>query len=63
VTVGVVVSNTGGGKPTSVGLFLPPVTNVPSDIVPRSDAFLAEKGLDTRVGAYQYYKTIGWVAR
>lgn len=46
---------------TSVGQFLPPLTGVPSDIVPRSDAFLAEKGLDTRVGACQYYKAIGAV--
>jgi hypothetical protein len=46
---------------TSVGQFLPPVTLAPSDIVPRSDAFLAEKGLDTRVEACQYYKAIGAV--
>ena len=46
---------------TSVGQFLPPVTGQPSDIVPRSDAFLAEKGLDTRLEACQYYKAIGAV--
>jgi hypothetical protein len=45
----------------SVGQFLPPVTGAPSDIVPRSDAFLAEKGLDTRLEACQYYKAIGAV--
>ena len=44
---------------TSVGLFLPPTTGQPSDIVPRSDAFLAEKGLDTRLEACQYYVAIG----
>jgi hypothetical protein len=44
---------------TSVGIFLPPVTGQPSDIVPRSDAFLAEKGLDTRIEACQYYVAIG----
>jgi len=47
---------------TSVGLFLPPVTGQPSDIVPRSDAFLAEKGLDSRVQACAYYLAIGAVS-
>ena len=53
---------------TSVGLFLPPptvlpgtTTALPSNIVPLADAFLAEKGLDTRIGACQYYKAIGAV--
>jgi hypothetical protein len=46
---------------TSVGQFLPPLTGVPSDIVKRSDAFLAEKGLDTRLGACRYYKVVGAV--
>jgi hypothetical protein len=36
-------------------------TPLPSDIVSRADAFLAEKGLDTRGGACQYYKAIGAV--
>jgi hypothetical protein len=44
---------------TSVGQFLPPITSQPSDIVPRSDAFLAEKGLDSRIEACQYYVAIG----
>ena len=44
---------------TSVGQFLPPITGQPSDIVPRSDAFLAEKGLDSRIEACQYYVAIG----
>jgi len=46
---------------TSVGGFLPPPTGLPSDIVTRADTFLAEKGLDTRIGACQYYKMIGVV--
>jgi hypothetical protein len=46
---------------TSVGTFLPPPAGLPSDIVPSAAAFLAEKGLDTRVGACQYYKAIGAV--
>jgi len=41
--------------------FLPSPTGVPSDIVPLGDAFLAEKGLDSRVGACQYYLAIGAV--
>jgi mono/diheme cytochrome c family protein len=41
--------------------FLPSPTGVPSDIVPLGDAFLAEKGLDSRVGACQYYKAVGAV--
>jgi hypothetical protein len=41
--------------------FLPPTTGVPSDIVPLADAFLAEKGLDSRLGACQYYKAVGAV--
>lgn len=32
---------------------------LPSDVVKRADDFLAEKGLDTRMGACQYYKVIG----
>jgi hypothetical protein len=45
---------------TVVGTLLAPLTG-PSDIVPASDFFLAEKGLDTRVEACQYYKVIGAV--
>lgn len=40
---------------------LSPTTSVPSDIVPLGDAFLAEKGLDSRIGACQYYKAVGAV--
>jgi hypothetical protein len=39
--------------------FASPAPTLPSDIVSRADAFLAEKGLDTRLGACQYYKAIG----
>ena len=51
---------------TSVGLFLPPPVGtttdpLPSNLVTRADVFLAEKGLDTRIGACQYYKMIGAV--
>jgi hypothetical protein len=42
-------------------VFLPPPTNVPSDISPRADNFLAEKGLDSRLGACKYYESIGAV--
>jgi hypothetical protein len=41
--------------------FLPPPTGFPSDIVPLTDAFLAEKGLDSRAGACQYYLAVGAV--
>jgi len=44
-----------------VGTFLPPATGLPSDIIKGSDFFLAEKGLDTRLGACQYYRMIGAV--
>jgi hypothetical protein len=47
--------------PTGSATFLPPPTLVPSDVVPLGDAFLAEKGLDTRTGACQYYKAVGAV--
>lgn len=51
---------------TTVGQLLAPDTGgpsdiVPSDIVPLADAFLAEKGLDTRIGACQYYLAVGAV--
>ena len=46
---------------TVVGTMLAPLTSAPSDIVPASDFFLAEKGLDTRLEACQYYKAIGGV--
>jgi hypothetical protein len=44
-----------------IAIFLPPPTGFPSDIMPRSDGFLAVKGLDTRMGACQYYKAVGAV--
>ena len=42
-------------------LFLPPPSNLPSDISPRADNYLAEKGLDSRLGACKYYQAIGAV--
>lgn len=44
-----------------VAIFLPPPTGFPSDILPRADGYLAEKGLDSRLGTCQYYKTVGAV--
>jgi hypothetical protein len=49
----------------SVGTFLPPPTSsdaahpFASDILTRSDGYLAVKGIDSRVGACQYYKAVG----
>lgn len=45
----------------SVGLFLPPPSGLPSDVLTRADGYLAEKGLDSRIGACQYYKSVGAV--
>jgi hypothetical protein len=51
-------------------LFLPPhtqfpgdspPTDFPSNVLARADGFLASKGLDTRLGACQYYKAVGAV--
>jgi mono/diheme cytochrome c family protein len=36
-----------------------PPAPLPSDLYPRADQFLAEKGLDTRAGACAYYRAIG----
>ncbi len=41
--------------------FLPPPTALPSDSVPRDDAFLSFKGSDSRLGACMYYKAVGAV--
>jgi hypothetical protein len=43
----------------AIGTFLPPPSGLPSDEVPPSDKFLAEKGLDSRLGACEYYRAIG----
>jgi len=45
----------------SVGLFLPPPAGLPSDVITQNEAFLAFKGLDSRLGACQYYLAIGAV--
>jgi hypothetical protein len=55
-----VTSMTATLNSTQVGQLLPPPTG-PSDIVPLGDAFLAEKGLDSRIGACQYYQKVGAV--
>jgi hypothetical protein len=44
-----------------VGTFLPPPSGFPSDLFPSSEAYLAFKGLDSRLGACQYYKAVGAV--
>jgi len=44
-----------------VAQFAPPATGLPSDIVTRTDNFLAQKGLDSRLGACKYYQAIGAV--
>jgi hypothetical protein len=46
---------------SQVGIFLPPPSGLPSDPYSRADQFLAEKGLDSRIGACQYYQAIGAV--
>jgi hypothetical protein len=48
-------------KNTVIAELPSPQAPLPSDIVPRADAFLAEKGLDTRRSACQYYKAVGGV--
>lgn len=44
-----------------VGQYMPPPSGMPSDLVPDAEKFLAYRGLDTRKGACQYYKSIGAV--
>jgi hypothetical protein len=48
-------------KKVQVGIFLPPPSGLPSDVVPRADQFLSFKGEDTRLSACLYYKSIGAV--
>lgn len=43
----------------SVGLFLPPPTGLPSDIVSDPERFLSYKGIDSRQDACAYYQAIG----
>jgi len=61
VVAGMTATLHGHGLAPPVAIFLPPPTNFPSDIMPRSDGFLAGKGLDTPLGACQYYKAVGAV--
>ena len=44
-----------------VGIFLPPPSGVPSDNVADRDFFLTFKGIDSKLGACQYYVAIGAV--
>jgi|GEM_PF-821982 len=44
-----------------VAIFLPPPSGFPSDIMPRADGYLAVKGLDSRLSACLYYKSVGAV--
>jgi hypothetical protein len=46
---------------TEVGIFPPAPPSLPSDILTRADGFLAEKGVDSRLGACQYYRAVGAV--
>jgi hypothetical protein len=44
---------------TAVGLFLPPPSSFPSDVVPSPERFLSYKGIDSREDACAYYTAIG----
>ena len=57
------ISATLHGTPLTapVAQFQGPPTALPSDVAPRTDNFLAEKGLDSRLGACKYYEAIGAV--
>jgi len=55
----VTMSATYNGSPA--GTFLPPPTGLPSDALTRADGYLSEKGVDSRIGACQYYKAVGAV--
>jgi hypothetical protein len=43
----------------SIGIFLPPPTGFPSDVVPSPERYLSYKGIDARTDACAYYKAIG----
>jgi len=53
------MSATRHGNP--VGTFLPPPTGFASDSLKRADGYLAEKGVDSKLSACQYYKAVGAV--
>jgi hypothetical protein len=46
---------------SEVGLFLPPPTGLPSNNMTDAEFFLSFKGIDTRMGACQYYRAVGAV--
>jgi mono/diheme cytochrome c family protein len=46
---------------SEVGLFLPPPTGLPSNNMADAEFFLSIKGIDSRIGACQYYRAIGAV--
>jgi hypothetical protein len=61
VVTGMSASLSGTILAAPVANFLPPPTNLPSDVATRADLFLAEKGLDSRLGACKYYFAVGAV--
>jgi hypothetical protein len=61
VTPPSIVSMSATHNGTSVGIFLPPPSGLPSDVLTRADGYLSEKGVDSRMGACQYYKAVGAV--
>jgi hypothetical protein len=62
-TVVTITASLGGSPLTApVAKFLPPDTGLPSsNVAPRADIYLAEKGIDSRLGACKYYLAIGAV--
>jgi hypothetical protein len=61
IVTGMTASLHGQLLASPVAKFLPPPSMLPSDIAPRADVYLAEKGLDSRLGACKYYLAIGAV--
>jgi hypothetical protein len=50
-----------GQTPANFATMVPPQTGLPSDKAPRSDHFLSEKGIDSRLAACRYYQAVGAV--
>jgi len=61
VSAPIVLSMSATLNGTPVGIFPPPPPKLPSDMLTRADGYLAEKGVDSRMGACQYYKAVGAV--